>query len=89
MLPFLKIHELAQVALGNVCCYSVDSPGINTPYVCMYCMFRSVLAILRYIDPLQSPFLLSAMPPYIGQCLRVGSALPRHVVYVMPLCYEM
>jgi hypothetical protein len=40
---------------------------------------------------LQSPFLLSAIPPYTGQCLYTGSASYRYeyVVYVMPLCYKM
>jgi hypothetical protein len=34
-----------------------------------------------------SPFFLSAILPYTGRCLHVGSFLCRYVVYVMPLCY--
>jgi hypothetical protein len=52
-------------------------------------MFRPTAAIIRYTELLQSPFLLSALPPYTGQCLHNGSALYRYVVYVMPLCYKM
>jgi hypothetical protein len=35
-------------------------------------------------------FLPSAIPPYTGQCLHIGSALCRYVVlYVLPLCYKV
>jgi hypothetical protein len=37
------------------------------------------MAIVRYIEPLESPFILSSVPPYIGQCLHTGSAFYRHV----------
>jgi hypothetical protein len=40
--------------------------------------------IIMYIEQLQTPFLLPALPPYTAQ-----SALYRHVVYVMPLYYKM
>jgi hypothetical protein len=47
------------------------------------------VAIIGYTEPLQSPFLLSAMPPYTGQCLHTGSVLYRCTVFVMPLYYEI
>jgi hypothetical protein len=55
----------------------------------MYYVFRPIAAIMKYTDLLQSPFFLSAIPPYTGQCLRIGSALYKYVVYVMSLCYKM
>jgi hypothetical protein len=62
---------------------SQHNPGINTPCFCVYCMFQPIAAIIRYIELLQSPFLLSAIPPYTGQRSRIGSALRRYVVYVI------
>jgi hypothetical protein len=70
----------------KVCVYY---PGINTPCVCMYYMFRPIADIIRYIELFQSPIFLSAVPPYTGQCLHIMSALYRYVVYVMPLCCKM
>jgi hypothetical protein len=52
-------------------------------------IFRPIAAIIRYIELLQSPFLLSAKPPNTGQCLHIGSALDRYVVYVKPLSYKI
>jgi hypothetical protein len=37
----------------------------------------------------QLPFLLSAVHPYISQCLHTGSFLYRYSVYVLPLPYEI
>jgi hypothetical protein len=54
-------------------------PGIDTPYVCMYYMFRSIVAIIRHIEHLQPPFLLFAVLPCTDQCLRIGSAFYRCV----------
>lgn len=51
------------------------SSGICSPYVFMYCLFRPIVAIIKYIEPLQSLFLLSAIPPYSGQCLHTGIAM--------------
>jgi hypothetical protein len=64
------------------------NPGIDTPYVCVYYMFRPIVAIIRYIEPLQSPFLLSGIRPYSGQCLHNGSVFYRYVVYLI-LFYVM
>jgi hypothetical protein len=44
---------------------------------------------IRNIEPLQSPFLLSAVHSYIGQCLHTGSLFYRYSVYAMPLPYKM
>jgi hypothetical protein len=44
---------------------------------------------IRNIEPLQSPFLLSAVHSYISQCLRTGSLFYRYSVYAKPLPYEM
>jgi hypothetical protein len=44
----------------------------------MYYVFRPVVSIIRYIEPLQSSFILS---PHIG------SALYRFVAYVLPLIF--
>jgi hypothetical protein len=63
--------------------------GIDTPYICMHYMFWRIAATVRYAEPLQLPFLLSAVPPYTGQCLHIGRALFGYIVYVMSLCYEM
>jgi hypothetical protein len=52
-------------------------------------MFRPIVAIIRYTEILLLPFFLSAVPLYTSQCLNIGSALYRYVVYVMPLCYKM
>jgi hypothetical protein len=49
----------------------------------------SIVAIIKYMKFIQSPFLLSATPPYIGQCLHNGSALYRCAVHIMPSCYKM
>jgi hypothetical protein len=45
------------------------------PYIRMYCMFQPIMAIIKYIELLQSPLLLSAVLPYTGQGLYVGSVL--------------
>jgi hypothetical protein len=42
---------------------SLRIPGIDTLHICMYYMFRPTVAIIRYIDLLQSPFFLSTLPP--------------------------
>jgi hypothetical protein len=68
---------------------SEQNSGIDTPCICTYHKFRPTEAIIRYIELLQSPFLLSALPPCTDQCLHIGSAFYRYVVYVMPLCYKM
>jgi hypothetical protein len=56
-------------------------PDADAPYVCMYYVraFRFVLAIIRQIVPSYLPFLQTALPPYSGQCLHIGSALHRNV----------
>jgi hypothetical protein len=48
------------------------NPGIDTPYVSMYYTFRPTAAIIRYIDPLKSPFFLSAVPPYAVSVYTLG-----------------
>jgi hypothetical protein len=55
----------------------------------MYYMLRSIAAIIEYTELLQSPFFLTVVSPYAGQCLHIGSALYMHVVYEIPLCYKM
>jgi hypothetical protein len=62
--------------------------GIITPCVCMYYKFWLILAIIWLTEHLQSPFLLSAVPPYTGPCLHIESVLYRYIVYVVPLCLE-
>jgi hypothetical protein len=52
-------------------------------------MFRPLAAIIKYIELLQSPFFLSAIPLYTGQCLHIGSAVYRYVVYAVLVCYKM
>jgi hypothetical protein len=42
-----------------------------------------------HMELIKSPFFLPAVPPYTGQCLHIGSAFYRYVVYVIPLCYKM
>jgi hypothetical protein len=59
--------------------FSWQNSGINTPPFCMY-MFRLIASIIRYIDLLQSSFLLSAISPHIGQCLHIWRALYMYVV---------
>jgi hypothetical protein len=68
---------------------SQHDPGIDTPSVCVHHMFRPIAAIIRYTEPLQSPFLLSDIVPYTGQCLHTGCILYRYVVYVVPLYYKI
>jgi hypothetical protein len=36
--------------------------GIDTPYVCMYYVFRPIAAIVGYVEPLQSSFYLLYLP---------------------------
>jgi hypothetical protein len=48
-----------------------------------------VSAYCGHHKPLQSPFFPHVIPPYIGQCLHIGSAFYKYVVYVIPLCYKM
>jgi hypothetical protein len=67
---------------------SRHNSGIDTPYVSMYYMFRPSVAIIRYTELLQSPFLLLYLP-YSGQCLRIWSALYSNIFCIMPLCYGM
>jgi hypothetical protein len=55
----------------------------------MYYMFQPIVAIIRYTELLQSPFLLSTIPAYIGPCLHIGSAFYRYIVYLMPLRYSV
>jgi hypothetical protein len=55
----------------------------------MHLHILHVLAILRYKELLQSPFLLPAVPPCTGQCFHIGSASYGYVVYLIPLCYEI
>jgi hypothetical protein len=62
--------------------------GTKTPCICTYYMFRHIAAIIRQTELLESPFFISAIPPYNGQCLYIGSALYMYVVYVIPLCYN-
>jgi hypothetical protein len=69
--------------------FSGHKSDINTPCVCMYYMFRPIAAIIRYTEPLQSSFLLSAIPPCTGQCLHIGSALYWHIVSVTSRRYKM
>jgi hypothetical protein len=52
-------------------------------------VFRPIAANIRYTGLLQSSFLLSAVPPYIGQCLYIESALYSNIVCIMPLYYGM
>jgi hypothetical protein len=53
--------------------------------------FGYIAAIIRHIRLLQSPFPLSGIPPYPGQCLHIwgGGAFCRYAVYVIPLCHKM
>jgi hypothetical protein len=55
------------------------------PCVCMYYMFRPIVAIIRYIELLQS-FFLFVIPSFTGQCLHIRNTLYRCVGYVIPLC---
>jgi hypothetical protein len=50
---------------------------VNSQYVCTYYMFQPIVAIVRYVELLQSPFLLSDVLPYTGHCF---------IVYVCCLC---
>jgi hypothetical protein len=52
-------------------------------------MFRPIVVIVRYIVLLESPFFLSTIHPYTGQCLHIGSVLYKYFVSLMPLCYKM
>jgi hypothetical protein len=52
-------------------------------------MFQAVVAIIKYKEPLQPLFLLSAVPPHTAQCLHIASVLYRYIAYVMSLSYEI
>jgi hypothetical protein len=56
-----------------LCYYSFDIILAQKQYVCMYYIFRSIVAIIRYIGPSQSPFFPSALPPYTGQDTKIVS----------------
>jgi hypothetical protein len=43
--------------------FSLHSSAISIPCVCMYHMFQPIAAIIRYTEPLQWPFFLSAIHP--------------------------
>jgi hypothetical protein len=55
----------------------------------MYYMFRPAAAIIRSTELSQSPFCLSAEPPYSDQSLHISSALYRYVVDAMLLCCKI
>jgi hypothetical protein len=60
--------------------------SIDTLYV-MHCyyMFRPNVAFIRYIQFFYiHPLLVSAIPPYTGQCLHIGSALFGYIAFVLP-----
>jgi hypothetical protein len=50
----------------------------------MYYKFQPTAAIIMYKKLSQPAFFLSAIPPYISQCLHIGSA-----AYVMPLWHKI
>jgi hypothetical protein len=76
----MKYNWLMKAGLYAKHVHLVIIIGVNTPYVCICCMFRPFAAIFRYIELLLSPF-------YLLHLLTLASALYRYVVHVIPLCY--
>jgi hypothetical protein len=71
--------------------FSQHNSGMNTPRVSLFYVFRHIAAIVRYeyIELSESLHNPSAIPPYTGQCLHIGSALYKYFVSVIPLCYKI
>jgi hypothetical protein len=63
----------------------------STKFWYKHTMRLRVLNVSAYCGhhQVQSPFFISAIPSYTGQCLHTRSAFYRYVVYVLSLLYNM